>query len=218
MWLKRQQPVQLYQASELPYVILEDGVNLCYDNCYGTEIADTAEFNIQFYAPSNALQRINTYFYKFESLPITIPFTDVIKLDNTVVEGKIIKQAASSEGEPCKVVLMKSEYIRNESELEPISDILEDCDQAFILTGEHIDPQVRLFNDLAHIIPYCNWERTLVSVAHAVSSQKTRKYCWTRSVPEMNLSCYGIESTDELKDIYDASNSVGLSDVSIAWE
>ena len=72
-WLKRQQPTKLYQSSDIPYVILEDGVYLCYDNCYGGQ-EDRADHNISFYAHPNSLRRLNTYFYRFNSFPMTIPF------------------------------------------------------------------------------------------------------------------------------------------------
>ncbi len=218
LWLKRQQPIKLYQSSDVPYVILEDGVHLCYDNCYGTN-KDDSDFNICFEAQSSALKRANTYFYRFSSFPIILPFEQIISLDDTVIEGKTIKHLASSESETKQIIVMKSDYIRSYAgnDLSNINDLLEEYDHSFVLVGETIDPQVRLFEDIAEIILHRHWTRTLVSIAHRIADKQERKYCWTRSLPEINLSCYGI-NLDELKEINSAKDSAGLVDISIRWE
>jgi len=218
-WLKRQQPIELYQSSELPYVILEDGVHLCYDNCFGNRPGNE-DFNLKFRVEAGRLKRINTYFYRFSTFPYVIPFHEVISLNDAVIEGKTIKHYASSEGESQNVAIMKSEYIRNYagSDLSDISDVLEDYDKSFILVDEGIDPQVRLFEEFATILPHQEWTRTFVSIAHQVAERPERKYCWTKSVPDVNLSVYGISSSDELKDIHNSVEQIGITDFSIRWE
>lgn len=218
LWLKRQQPIRLYQSSDLPYVVLEDGIHLCYDNCYGIN-KDDSDFNICFETLAGTLKRINTYFYKFNSFPIILPFEQVVFLDDTVIEGKMIKHFASSESDTKRVIVMKSDYIRScaGNDLSDINDLLEDHDHSFVLVGDIVDPQVRLFEDIAEIIPHQHWSRTLVLIAHKIASKQERKYCWTRSLPEIDLSCYGINS-DELKEIHSARDSTGLSDISVRWE
>lgn len=218
LWLKRQQPTKLYQSSDLPYVILEDGIHLCYDNCYGTN-KDDSDFNICFEVQSHSLKRINTHFYKFNFFPIVIPFEQIITLDDTVVEGKTIKHFASSEYDTKQVAMMKSDYIRSNSnnDLSDINDLLDEFDHSFILVGDFIDPQVRLFEDVAHIIPHENWNRTFVSMAHKIADRPERKYRWIHSLPDINLSCYGIDGADELQEINAARDAVGLVDMSIHW-
>jgi len=218
LWLKRQQPVKLYQSSDLPYVILEDGVHLCYDNCYGTN-KDNSDFNICFETQASNIKRINTYFYKFNSFPIVIPFEQVISLDDTVIEGKTIKHFASSDVDTKQVVVMKSDYIRSyaSDDLSEVNDLLDNFDHSFILVGDSIDPQVRLF-DTAKIIPHQSWSRTFVAMAHNMAERPERKYRWTHSLPDMNLSCYGIDGIDELQEINAAKDDVGLYNVSVRWE
>lgn len=219
LWLKRQQPIKLYQSSDLPYVILEDGVHLCYSNCYGTH-KDNSEFNICFESKVSSLKRINTYFYKFNSFPVVMPFEQIISLDETVIEGKTIKHIASSDNETKRVVLMKSEYIRSYAgdDLSDINDLLEEYDHSFILVGDSIDPQVRLFDGIADIIHHQQWTRTFVSMAHKIADRPERKYCWMHSLPDINLSCFGIEGPDELLEVNSAKDAVGLVNMSIRWE
>lgn len=219
LWLKRQQPIKLYQSSDLPYVILEDGIHLCYDNCYGTN-QDNSDFNICFQTQANNLKRINTYFYKFNAFPTIINFEQVISLDDTIIEGKTIKHFASSDQDTKQVVIMKSDYIRScdGDDLSNINDLLEEYDHRFILVGDIIDPQVRLFDGIAEIIPHQQWTRTFVAIAHALADQPERKYRWIHSIPEVNLSCYGIEDPDELREINAAKDAVGLADMCLRWE
>lgn len=218
-WLKRQQPIKLYQSSDIPYIILEDGVHLCYDNCYGIR-EDRAEHNICFYAHPSSFRRINTYFYRFNSFPTVISFTNVLSLDDAIIEGKTIKQAADTDCDPKNITIMKSDYIRmiTSSDLSSINDLLEGFDHSFVLVGDTIDPQVRLFEDVAIIIPHRDWRRTAVTVAHNIKEQKDRKYCWTSSIPEMSIACYGVTDSDELIEINKAFRSIGIKDLSISWE
>ncbi len=219
LWLKRQQPIKLYQSSDLPYVILEDGIHLCYDNCYGTN-KDDSDFNICFEVQASNLKRINTYFYKFDSFPVVIPFEQVVSLDDTVIEGKTIKHFASSDTETKQVIVMKSDYIRSNinDDLSDINDLLNESDHGFILVGDSIDPQVRLFEDIADIVPHQNWNRTFVSIAHKIADRPGRKYRWTHGLPDINLFCYGINGIDELKEIHAARDAVGLFNISVRWE
>ncbi|KKL73432.1 hypothetical protein LCGC14_2074980 [marine sediment metagenome] len=219
LWLKRQQPIKLYQSSDLPYVILEDGIHLCYDNCYGIN-KDNSDFNICFKAQTTSLKRINTYFYKFSSFPIVLPFEQIVSLDETVIEGKTIKHFAASDNDTKRVAVMKSDYIRSYAgnDLSDINDLLEEFDHSFILVGDFIDPQVRLFESIADIIPHQQWSRTIVSIAHKIADRPERKYCWLHSLPDINLSCYGIEGSDELKEINSAKDAIGITDMSVRWE
>lgn len=218
LWLKRQQPIKLYQSSDIPYIILEDGIHLCYDNCYGT-VRDDSDFNICLETQASNLKRINTYFYKFNSFPIVIPFEQIVSLDDTVIEGKTIKHFASSENDTKQVVIMKSDYIRSHTsnDLSDINDLFEEFDHSIILVGDSIDPQVRLFEGMSHILPHQNWSRTFVSMAHKIAERPERKYRWIHGLPDINLSCYGIDGPDELKEINAAKDAVGLYDMSIRW-
>lgn len=217
-WLKRQQPIRLYQESDIPYIILTDGVHLCCDNCYGTK-PSMSEHNICFEIEAANLRRINTYFYRISSFPAVIPFSDIISLDDTVIEGRIIKQAADVQGDPQSVAIMKSEYIRHTADVDlaDLSDALDDFDASFILVGDNIDPQVRLFGEGSKIIHHRNWTRTLITIADNMCKKSNRKYCWTQTLPELSVACYGISHTDELVKINEIFDVIGINDVSVSW-
>lgn len=218
LWLKRQQPVKLYQSSDIPYVILEDGVHLCFDNCYGTQ-EDNADFNICFNAQQAGLKRANTYFYRLEEFPVTIPFSDIVSLNDTIIEGRIIKSSSTISNDSKSISIMKSSYIRNSPDetLESLNDELENFDNSFILVGETVDPQVRLFEGLATMIPHVDWTRTLVHISDEVCDRNDRKYCWTHAVPELSVSCYGLDDSDELIEINEIFDDIGVNGVSTVW-
>lgn len=217
LWLKKQQPIQLYQSSEIPYILLEDGVRLSHSNCFGVNV-NKDDFNLSFSVQASRLNRINTYFYKFASFPVIIPLEEIISLDDTIVEGKTIKMATDRSDDSKSVCIMKSSYIHHiaGSDLSRINDVLEGYDDSFILVGETIDPQVRLFDDAAHIIVHTEWGRTLTAIAHKICPNLGRKYCWTQNIPELSFSCYGVDDTDELKDIHAIKDFIGMN-ASIEW-
>lgn len=218
-WLKKQQPIKLYQTSDLPYIISDNGVNLCYDNCYH-EQSDKSEFQISFLANASSLKRINTYYYKFSSFPVTIPFDRILSLDDTIIEGRVIKTASETQGDPKNVGIIMSDYIRHadDAKLIELNNVLEQNDKNFILVGECMDPQVRLFEELADIIPHVDWNRTIVAVAHAMCEQNSRKYKWISSIPELSISCYGVANQDELEMINNAIYTIELPYTSVSWE
>jgi len=217
-WLKRQQPIRLYQGLDIPYVILADGVHLCCDNCYGTQ-ENVLEHNICFKTSITNIKRINTYFYKISHFPFIVPFSDIISLDDAIIEGRTIKHAGV-QGDLKNIAIMKPEYIRHtaDTNLTGLSNTLDEFDASFILTGENIDPQIRLFEESSKIIYHRSWFRTLITIADCMCEKNiSRKYCWTQNVPELSVSCYGIESTDELAEINDTFASIGIGDVSVTW-
>ncbi len=218
-WLKKQQPIQLYQSSDLPYVILDKGVCLCYDNCYGTK-PDNAEFNLCFRSSSVNLRRINTHFYRLSQFPSIIPFSHIVSLDDTIIEGRTIKHVASKTNEPKSIAVVNASYIRtiSDTKLSKLSDTLADeFDHSFTLVGEVIDPQVRLFSGTTSLIPHRSWFRTAVTIAHSLSAASHRKYCWTRNVPDLSISCYGIIDSDELQEISGAFEFIGIDNISTTW-
>ncbi len=217
VWLKKQQPVKLYQGSDLPYVILDDGVRLCFDNCYGQKL-DKFDHNISFVVQANALRRINTYFYRLNPFPATIPFSDIITLDDAIIAGRTIKHNSEVQRDSQKLAIVQSEYIPliSDVDLSNLNNQLEHFDHSFILVGESIDPQVRLFDDVATILHHSDWYRTMVSVIDRVCAKSNRKYCWTKSVPELGISYYGTNGSGDISKLNDAAEYIGL-DTSIEW-
>ncbi len=219
LWLKRQQPVLLHQSSEIPYVIKKDGVFLCFDNFYGEDRNDS-DHHISFHMPRNALQRRSTYYYRIQPFPITIPFEHVHELDDVIVEGKIVKRQSEIIGDSVDIIVAKASYIRmlSGNGFDEFNDLIENFDHAFILTGDDIDPQVRLLDDVANVIQHRNWYRTSVKIADSIHSLSDNKYCWTSSIPELAISCYGLKKNDELNRIQEAFQNIDIPQFSISWE
>ncbi len=217
MWLKKQQPTTLYQASDLPYVILEDGVRLCYDNFY-FDCNQEGDHKISFSISPTSLKRINTYCYKINSFPATVEFPDVVFLNDAIIRGKTIKHATLKRDETQSVIIVKSEHItrNSDSDLSEINELLDEHDHSFMLVGETIDPVVRLFEGVSTILHHQNWPRTLVSIANQISDSPDRKYCWTRSLPDLSLSCYGLDY-DEISTINESLAHIGIDDISVQW-
>jgi len=153
------------------------------------------------------------------TFPTVIPFNDVISLDDAIIEGRTIKQAADTSGDPQSIAIMKPEYIRHtaDTDLTGLSDTLDEFDASFILVGETVDPQARLFEESSNIIAHRNWPRTMVSIADILCPKQSRKYCWTQTLPEITISCYGIDDSDELIEINDTLSAIGINDVSVSW-
>lgn len=219
-WFKRQQPILLCQSSEIPYVILENGVYLCFDNCYEEKSSDSAH-RISFNTAKNQLSRISTNYYRFRHFPTIVPFEDIIYLDDAVIEGKTIKHAnISHEDSSIKVIVVVSDYL-DQSDEQSFNQLIDEMDTSactMILTGESTSPKTRLFEDMANIIYHQDWYRTNVQMADVICKLSHRKYCWTHSLPPMNVHYYGLSSGDDSDKINEVLNNIGVPHFSVIWE
>ncbi len=218
-WLKRIEPVILRQSSDIPYVVLDDGVLLCFTNYYGEHI-DTGDYHISFYANRNKLKRASTNFFSFKTFPFKVTFQDIIELDDTVIEGRIIKSSSEVIGDPKEISVVKMSYIRHleDEQFQDFVDSIEDYDRMFLLVGDTIDPQARLLSDMVHMIPHQQWIRTGVTIANAICDKPDRKYCWSKSIPEVNISCYGFQDVEEMDEFRESLELIGLKNFCTTWE
>lgn len=217
-WLKRQQPLSLIQGSDLPYVILEDGVHLCHSNFYEEENPRVSgEYLIQFSVPRQDMIRQSTYLFRFRQFPVIVPFSSISRLDNSIIEGKILRHASSSDVEGKKISLISMKHL---SELfEEYTSQIDGYDHNFILyDGEDISPEARLLesDEQFRVLYHKEWGRTCVAIAHETCCSQTRKYCWTRSVPEMDVVCFGLENADNKESIQNCLDDIGIS-ASVIW-
>lgn len=219
-WLNKIKPVTLYQSSDLPYVIMENGVRLCFDNFYALR-EEKSDFNIVFQTHRNSLIRQSANYYRFKEFPTIIPFDNILKLDNTVIKGHLLKHARVLNKEPISVSLIKSSYIDNmdDEKLSDFADSLEEYTKNFILvTDDDLTSQTRLLEDISEIIRHTDYYRTCVSMSHSVCPLKNRKYGWTQSVPDLSLDCYGLSDSEEKDHINDALDYIGITNFEINWE
>lgn len=216
-WLKKQQPISLYQSSDIPYVILEDGVHLCYDNSYGTQ-ESKEEFNIKFQTSVHNLKRINTHYYRFINFPVIIPFEHIIFLNNNIItEGKIVEDFSKIDNNSQSAVMINSRMLKDLNDMSPINDIIDVFDTRFIVVEDSIDNKIRLLEDVATIIPHSHWNRTMTTVAHNMCGGYNRKYCWTKDIPEVSLDCYGILNQEEFESIHQSLDNIGVSNIDVNW-
>jgi hypothetical protein len=218
-WLKRLEPIVIEQASTLPYVILEDGVRLGFHNLF-MEKADKTDHFIRFKVNRNELSRKSTNYWRLAQFPVVVPFENVLELDDCIIEGKVIKQAHVSESsEPKNISITLSGYFHEMDDhcFQEFVEEIDDYDHNFILAGEDLDAEVRLLADDATIIPHTNWNMTAVSVADSVSESAARKYCWTRSLPELVIYGRGFESNDDMENFTRSLEWIGVTDYSCTW-
>ncbi len=220
-WFKRQQPLSLIQSSDLPYVILKDGVRLCYSNFYEEyrPAARLAGHVIHFNVPKSAMIRQSTYLFRFKKFPVTIPFEDIHRLDSTIIDGKILRHASTSdEIDDKKVSFVHMERLPDI--FDDYSNQLEDYDHNFILhNGEEIiAPEARLLelDGQADLLYHKEWGRTCVAVVHKTWGSDMRKYCWTNFVPDMDMVCFGLESVDDKESIQSCFDDMGVT-ASVIW-
>lgn len=218
-WLKRIQPITLSQSSDVPYVITEDGVKLCFTNMY-TESEERDDHFIRFNVNRHDLRRQSATFYKFLEFPVTIPFEAIIACDETIIEGKVIKHASKSSSDSSDIVIVKSDCVddMDDDRFQDLVDVIDSLDHAFLLVGEEISPQSRLLDDLVTTVYHeGDWGRTCVAIVDHVTPGKQRKYCWTQRTPALNVQCYGLDDSDEMAEIHDILSFIGVTS-SVAWE
>lgn len=216
-WLKRIHPITLHQSSNIPFVILEDGVRLCFSNMYD-EGSDLSDHSIVFQANRKDLIRISTNYFRFVDFPITVPFESVVSCDDVIINGRVVKHATASISDPKNVVIAKAACLDVEDDdlFQNLVDIFDSADRSFVLVEEEVNPQIRLLEDIADTIHHQgDWGRTCVAVADAMALGH-RKYCWTHSVPDLNVSCYGLED-DDMEKIQNFFDFIGLN-CAVTWD
>jgi len=219
-WLQRIEPVIFHQSSDIPYVILKSGVLLCFDNLYLTDKCSPDAYNLSFRVERNQLKRVSTYWSSFVEFPAVIPFKDVIRLNDTVIGGKIIRYAQSKMSDSKSIAIVTSRYIDglNEKDFSAFIEAMESYDITFLKIGaDIISDRVRLLDDYVVSTIDNGWSRLLVSVADKMCPLVHRKYCWTKSVPEVAIDCYGLENTDETCEIHQTLSSIGVPEFSVNW-
>lgn len=197
-WLNVISPIILHQSSDIPYVIAKDGVKLCFSNFYVTERSTGDSFSIEFGINKKKLERQSATYYRLKTFPALIPFSDIIKLDSIVLNGKIIKKAMYKETDTASVIVIKSSRIDDmkSNALTSLAEKIDKYDKAFLLVSDEIGENSRLLIDDCIPVYGNEWTRVATSIAHTVCPLKGRKYCWTQSCPDMEIFCYGFKTSD----------------------
>lgn len=218
-WLKRIEPVIITQTSEVPFVIKEDGVLLCFDNFYFTNEIDHVDHYIKFTASKVDMGQQSTNCLYFKTFPQLIPFDDIIVLNDIIAQGRIIKNAAIIQEKPRNILLAKSAYLHefSDDEFQEFVETIDDYDEAFLLIGEEIEPQDRILEGDMHIVSHSCWYKTCVTMLDKSMKSKSRKYCWTKAIPEISITIYGAEDGDECGEISSCLENIGITEKEITW-
>jgi len=221
-WIKKIEPVVLYQSLDIPYIILANGVRLCSDNFY-SESPSSGGHSIVFETDRRLLTRQSSTYYKLFNFPTTIPFEDILSLDETVIEGRVIKNAATIQNDTKDIIIVKGAYLPtlSDDEFQDFVSVIEEQDKAYLLTQDPIEPIARLLDDITHTIYHDQeqgWGRTCVSILDSLCEEPYRKYCWTHTVPSLNIKCYGMIDGDDMKDFNVCMNDIGLQSFDAVWD
>jgi hypothetical protein len=218
-WVKRIEPIILSQESDVPYVIQTDGVLLCFDNIYREGSGPTlrTDFQILFKASHQQLMRQSTQFFKFKNFPITIPFENVISLNETIIDGKLVKFASEQNNDAKSIAIVNEKFIGKlgERKFQEFAEELDTYDNSFILTGEDINTNTRLLCDTSNTIHHIDWGRTCVAVSDMMCNTSLRKFCWTKQVPIMEITTYGLNANNVEK-LYQNFINIGV-EVTTNW-
>lgn len=190
-WLARQHPLTLTQSSDLPFIIREDGILLCFDNCYSeAPVHDT--YNIAFRAPKHELERQSTNYFRFVKFPKLVPFEDVIELDDTIRDGRLRRDRYYTPDEPQKIAVIRGAFLaRNYKSID-----YDNFDQIFVVVKEKVPDGAYEIRDVAEVVHHLSWPRTVVTMLHSLCNHSFRGYCWTKSVPELTVNCLGLKRED----------------------
>lgn len=221
-WLNRVDSLVLHQVSDVPYVILDNGVLLCFDNFFSEQKDKQNGHSICFKINKKKVYRKSTFFYSAKHFPVLIPFKDVISLDDVIKEGIVKASKVVPSTQVKNIVIVKNRFLKklSDHEFDDFIDEIDDCGLIFILNTGTIDERVHVLKEMledAEILFHTNWHRTIVSILDKVCDRKCRKLNWTKSLPDLNITCVGMSNTEDMDEMNTALSDIGVSSYSTNW-
>lgn len=221
-WLNRENLVRVQQTSNIPYVILKKGVFLCCDNFFSEEKMSSEEHNLIFFENKRKLSRKTTYYYKYNTFPIFVPFNRIITLDNIIHDGKIVKRLSYNLGKESKIAMISQDWI-DDMDDEQFNDFIDEISTfkyVFIITNNEDDNRVRTIVNILHIgiaIFHNNWYRTVITMLDNMCDNHKRGYCWTSTLPQLDICFYGADQST-LDEVNTVLSNIGVKEFLISWE
>lgn len=216
-WLTKTNKFVLHQGSDIPYVILSAGVRLCFDNFYQSSYEHN-QYNISFAADKKNMTRQSTNYFRFKEFPITIPFADITKLNGS---APVLEKTSAVSEDTKSVILINDGYLKRlpDQQIEDLSELAEEFDSAFLLTGSRVSQKSRLL-DIPHVYHPNKeqWSRTCVRVAHEMGQGEQRGYCWTHVVPSLSIACFGLNDRDDMEMLQKSLDDIEIQNHSVSWE
>lgn len=218
-WLTKVEPLFLYQESDIPYVLLKNGVFLCFSNLYSTDKIASTEYSIGFSYNKFNVAKQSAGYVKIKTFPKLIPLSDV-SFVNGISDYKAYKTSkiVVTDLEEKKISIIRAGFI-NRLSRDDIYDLVDNFDKTFVLSGENVLSCIRNLDDNVSTICHKNsdWGRTCVHIADHMSSSGDRQSPWTETVPPLDISCFGLRETEYLDKINSIFSEIGIQ-VSTKWE
>lgn len=209
-WLKRADALLLHQESDLPYIVHENGVYLCFANAYVEQTGTGTsrdQHSIEFRIHPEAAMRQSTSFYKIREFPATVPFSAVVCLDDFIQNGAIEKRDVPKNTDTADIALIRGGYLKKISsdDFDDLFDNIADYNRSFILIGDELDERVRSLSEVAEAVYHEEWFHTAVFVADQLCRGSHRRYGWLNGVPSLNISCFGFkpEHIERINAVFD---------------
>jgi hypothetical protein len=216
VWFRKIEPVLLHQSSDVPYVVTNDGVRLCFDNYYGLQEDRFGEHVLSFKMPRRAIRRRSTKHFRLHSFPVTIPFSDVVKLDRAAKDGALILQDKSFTGPWRRISLFSAEYLlKKHRDIEKAATRLARLRHCYVTYGHELPSQLHAVAETTPIISHYDWVKTLLTIADSVVQTDYRGPNWVKCAGRFDIVAYGFKSG--LEEAKRAISDIGIEDATFTW-
>lgn len=220
-WIKRIQPITLSQSSDLPFVVLENGLYLCFDNFYESSKQNPRDNSmfLRFTANKHELLRRASSHYRFLKFPTIVPFECILEYDRIIVDGHVTKTEIEPSNEIKHILVISAEWFDDSTsdQRDHISDLSDQSDKTFLLINQLSAIKNKM--ETAETIHHNNdWGRVCVSIFDKMCDRPDRGFGWTNSLPEINLSFYGLSDATEMEHIQSIIDFLDIQNCSATWE
>lgn len=182
-WIKKLQPVTLYQQSDIPYVINENGLLLCYNNFYSNKPIDLFEqYNIEFKINPRETKSYSANYLVLKDFPKVISFSDILNFKETEIPQK---------NDDIKKICI----IKNSNEV--LNYDLENYDASFIVSKESCN--IQNLPDNTHLIQANSWSRICIYIIDTLVNKKD--VYWIKHVPFLEIDFCHFKSYNSLEKI-----------------
>lgn len=220
IWLKKIEPITLHQSSEVPFIIKEDGILLCFSNLFSVNPENFHEFNISFQASPKQVKRQNTLYYKLNRFPNTVQLSEDVNVDKVIKCGEFQLPLSQDQCTDWKTIaIISDQYVNHmrETELRKFASELKEYNYSFVAHSKDIGPKVRFMTDYSIPMWHSNWYKTLTTVAHTVTNNKYRGYNWTKQAGLLDIKCFGFNPVENVERAKKAIMSIGIQDSAFVW-
>lgn len=218
-WFKKFQSTNLYQSSDIPYVILDNHVLLCFDNLYSTRKENNSEFSISFQADKKQITTQSATLYRLNTFPEKIKLNNVDFVNNIKVSQ--LKKNAKKTIDSESIALVNYVMLKRMSDrkFDNFTNQMSDYDHKFLLTNDKLGYMCLKTDNILKYIYHSNnnWHKTCAEIAYNISIDEPKDINWTKNIPSLDIYCFGLQDRDIIKKIGSSFNDMGINSC-ISWE